>query len=168
MQNEVKGPWWIRKWQTPPSSSCHSLSKVRTNLYRLCFINIYPTGLTFGQILWRGLLYVKISYFNAPAARYTWDSLLLWSFRRKNFCQTLTRVKPLPHVISQYPRAFLVAQTVKNSPAMQETWVRSLGRKIPWRWAWQPTPVFLSVEFHRQRRLEDCSPWGQSQKWLSD
>ena len=130
------------KWQTPPSSFRHSLSKVRTNLYRLCFINIYPTGLTFGQILWRDLLYVKISYFNAPAARYTWDSLLLWSFRRKNFCQTLTRVKPLPHVISRYPRASLVAQMVKNSPAMQETWVRSLGRKIPWRWARNPLQYF--------------------------
>ena len=130
------------KWQTPPSSFRHSLSKVRTNLYRLCFINIYPTGLTFGQILWRDLLYVKISYFNAPAARYTWDSLLLWSFRRKNFCQTLTRVKPLPHVISRYPRASLVAQMVKNSPAMQETWVQSLGRKIPWRWACNPLQYF--------------------------
>ena len=32
---------------------------------------------------------------------------------------------------------------VKNSPAMQETWVPSLGGKIPWRRKWQPTPVFL-------------------------
>ena len=28
----------------------------------------------------------------------------------------------------------LVAQLVKNPSAMQETWVRSLGWKIPWRW----------------------------------
>ena len=28
--------------------------------------------------------------------------------------------------------ASLVAQMVKNSPEMQETWVRSLFRKIPW------------------------------------
>ena len=27
--------------------------------------------------------------------------------------------------------AFLVAQTVKNSPAMPKTWVRSLGREDP-------------------------------------
>ena len=26
---------------------------------------------------------------------------------------------------------------------MQETWVQSLGWKIPWRRKWQPTPVFL-------------------------
>ena len=30
-----------------------------------------------------------------------------------------------------YIRASLVAQTVKNLPAMQETWVRSLGRENP-------------------------------------
>ena len=29
--------------------------------------------------------------------------------------------------------------------------------KIPWRRAWQPTPVFLPGEFHGQRNL---GPWG--------
>ena len=41
----------------------------------------------------------------------------------------------------------LWAQMVKNLPAMQETWVWSLGfKKIPWRREWQPTPVFLPGE----------------------
>ena len=31
----------------------------------------------------------------------------------------------------QYSWAFLVAQLVKNPPAMQETWVRSLGWEDP-------------------------------------
>ena len=39
--------------------------------------------------------------------------------------------------------AYLVAQTVKNLPAMWETWVEN----IPWRRKWQPTPVFLLGEF---------------------
>ena len=39
----------------------------------------------------------------------------------------------------------MVAQTVKNPPAMQEIWVG----KISWRRAWQPTPLFLPGE----------SPW---------
>ena len=53
---------------------------------------------------------------------------------------------------------------VKNLPGMQ----RSLSRrrfdpwvgKIPWRRAWQPTPVFLpnSMEFHGQRSLMGLSP----------
>ena len=52
--------------------------------------------------------------------------------------------------------ASLVAQTVKNLPAMQETWVG----KIQWRNEWQPTPVFLPGEFHGQRSLACYSPWG--------
>ena len=33
--------------------------------------------------------------------------------------------------------ASLVAQMVKNQPAMEETWVPSLGQKIPWSRKWQ-------------------------------
>ena len=32
--------------------------------------------------------------------------------------------------------------------------------KIPWRRAWQPTPVFLTGKFHGQRSLVGYSPWG--------
>jgi len=49
---------------------------------------------------------------------------------------------------------------VKNLPAMQETWVRSLGLKDTPRREWLPTPVFLPGEFHGQRSLESYSPWG--------
>ena len=31
--------------------------------------------------------------------------------------------------------------------------------KIPWKRAWQPTPVFLPGEFHGQRSLVGYSPW---------
>ena len=48
----------------------------------------------------------------------------------------------------------LVAQLVKNLPAVQETWVQSLGQKIPWRREWQLTPVFLPGEFHGERNLQ--------------
>ena len=33
-------------------------------------------------------------------------------------------------------------------------------RKIPWRRAWQPNPVFLPGEFHGQRSLVSYSPQG--------
>ena len=33
-------------------------------------------------------------------------------------------------------------------------------RKIPWRRAWQPIPVFLSGEFHGQRSLVGHGLWG--------
>ena len=32
--------------------------------------------------------------------------------------------------------------------------------KIPWRRKWQPTPIFLPGEAHRQRSLLGYSPWG--------
>ena len=35
--------------------------------------------------------------------------------------------------------------------------------KIPWRRAWQPTPIFLPGESHRQRSLVGYSPWGCKQ-----
>jgi len=48
-------------------------------------------------------------------------------------------------------RAFLIAQLVKNPPAMQETWVRSVGWEDPLEkgTARLPTPVFWPGEFHR-------------------
>ena len=49
----------------------------------------------------------------------------------------------------------LVAQTVKNLPAVQETWVR----KSPWRREWQPTPVFLLGGSQGRRSLVGYSPW---------
>ena len=47
----------------------------------------------------------------------------------------------------------LVAQMVKCLPAMQETWVQSLGQEDPLEKEMQPTPVFLPGKFHGQRRL---------------
>ena len=42
--------------------------------------------------------------------------------------------------------ASLMAQMVKNPPAMLETCARSLGREPSWRRKWLPTPVFLPGE----------------------
>ena len=39
-----------------------------------------------------------------------------------------------------------------------EIWVPSRVWKMPWRRAWQPTPVFFPAEFHEQRSLVGCSP----------
>ena len=55
----------------------------------------------------------------------------------------------------QYSWASLVAQLVKNLPAMQETWVQSLVGKMPWRRERLLTLVFWSGKFH--------SPWGHKE-----
>ena len=45
--------------------------------------------------------------------------------------------------IHMYLQIFLIAQLVKNLPAVQETLVQFLGGKICWRRDRLPTPVFL-------------------------
>ena len=52
--------------------------------------------------------------------------------------------------------ASLVAQLVKNLPAMWETWVLSLVGKIPCRRERLPAPLFWPGEFHGL-----YSPWGR-------
>ena len=65
---------------------------------------------------------------------------------------------------------------VKNPPAMQEVWVRSLAEEDPlekemathssmlaWRRKWQPTPVCLPGEVHGQRCRVGYSPWGRKE-----
>ena len=54
--------------------------------------------------------------------------------------------------------AFLMAQVVKNPPAMQETWVGKI-----WRKAGLSIPVFLPGESHEQRSLMGCSPWSHKE-----
>ena len=46
-----------------------------------------------------------------------------------------------------------MAQRVKRLPAMQETWVRSLGWEDPLKRKWQPTPVLLPGKSQK--------PWGK-------
>ena len=58
--------------------------------------------------------------------------------------------------------ASLVAQMVKNLPAMKETWVQSLGQEDPLEKG-MDTPVFLPREFHGQRNLAGYSPWSHKQ-----
>ena len=40
--------------------------------------------------------------------------------------------------------------------------------KIPWRRAWQPTPVFLPGESHGQRSPVGYSPWGRKESDMTD
>ena len=59
---------------------------------------------------------------------------------------------------------FLVAQMVKNPPAMRETWVG----KIPWRREQLPTPGLWPGEFHGQRSLAGNSPWGGKESDMTE
>ena len=58
----------------------------------------------------------------------------------------------------QYSWVSLMTQLVKNLPAMQETWVQSLGWEDPLEKGKAPTPVFWPGEFHGL-----YSPWGHKE-----
>ena len=106
----------------------------------------------------------------SPPGRLASEPSSYWlpSFSSPCFSTCCSRDQPpnefLPGLLLGNPkelfRASLVAQLVKNPPAMQETWVWSLGWEIPWRREWQPTPVVLPGESHGQRSLESYSPQG--------
>ena len=76
------------------------------------------------------------------------------------------RLRPWKTITYSFNILSQVAQWVKNPPAMQkmqETQVWSLVRKITWRRARQPTPVFLPAESDRQRSLVGYSPQGHKE-----
>ena len=62
----------------------------------------------------------------------------------------------------------MVAQTVKNLPAIQETQFRSLGQEGPLEKGWQLTPVFLPGEFQGQRSLAGYDPWGRKESDVTE
>ena len=60
----------------------------------------------------------------------------------------------------QYSWASLVAQLVKNTPEMQETWVRPLGWEDYLEKGKVTHSSILAWRIHRQRSLVGYSPWG--------
>ena len=58
---------------------------------------------------------------------------------------------------SALTRASLVAQLVKNLPAVRETLVRFLGQEDPWRRDRLPTPVFLGFPGGSAGKESICS-----------
>ena len=52
---------------------------------------------------------------------------------------------------------------------MQEMWVQTIGQKEDhWRRKWQPTPLFVTSKFHRQRSLAVYRPWGHKESDMTE
>ena len=60
-------------------------------------------------------------------------------------------------------RASLVVQVVKNSPAIREIWVRSLGWEDPLEEDMAAHSTILAWGFHEQRSLKGYSLWGHKE-----
>ena len=80
--------------------------------------------------------------------------------QRVNF--TISKLCLSKHVFLKYMpminnQASLIAQLVKNPPAMQETLIRFLGWKICWRRDRLPTPVFLGFPCDSPGKKSACN-----------
>ena len=84
---------------------------------------------------------------------------------------TLTFIKQMPYARAvlnifnggkNIPHKHFPGSTSGKDPTCQcgfDPW----AGKIPWRRAWQPTPVFLPGESHGERSLVGYSPWGHKE-----
>ena len=61
----------------------------------------------------------------------------------------------------------MVKKLPANTGDIRDEGSISVG-KIPWRRAWQPTPVFLPGESHGQRTLAGYSPWGHKESGTTE
>ena len=62
----------------------------------------------------------------------------------------------------------IVAQSVKNLPAVQDTWVQSLGWEDPLEKKMQPSPVSLPRKSHGQKSLVGCSQGGCKESGMTE
>ena len=95
------------------------------------------------------------------------EQFVLWCF--VDICLICVSFPLASHPL-QCSWAYLVAQPVKNLPAMKcgrprfNPWVG----KIPWRREQLLTPVFFPGEFHGQRSLAGYSPWGHRKSDITE
>jgi len=85
--------------------------------------------------------------------QYSWASLVAQPAKNPPAMWTHRTHKITRGTILTPPRGFPCGSAVKNPPAMQKTWVLSLGREDPLEKEIQSTPVFLPGKPHGQRSL---------------
>ena len=92
---------------------------------------------------------------------FAWPNFILWS--KCLYVLKIHVLKGLPWWISgkEY-----TCQCRRSNRLGFDPWVR----KIPWKRAWQPTPVFLPGESHGQRSLSlvSSSPWGRKESGTAE
>ena len=103
-----------------------------------------------------GLISFRIDWLDILVVQLTLKSLL----KHHNLKASILWHSAFFTVQFSHSWASLVAQLVKNPPAMRETRFQSMIRKIPLRRERLPIPVFLPGKFHGQRSLVGYSPWG--------
>ena len=175
--------WFTHLHSCLPHLRCLPKCHIKDNLYKLalppiyCALCLFKALIIMWLIIWFYSLECKhhesragISWYSFPSSwSSAWYSVLLI----KNLEQGIpwrSRVRtPYFHcritgqIPSQGTKGFLGGSAVKTIylQCRRHRFNPWVG-KIPWRRAWQPSPVFLPGESRRQRSLVDYSSWGQT------
>ena len=78
-------------------------------------------------------------------------------------CLHVDHLKLVVCVMGASPVVLVVENLPANAGDIMRPWFDPWVGKIPWRRAWQPTPVSLPRESHGQRSLVGYSPWGRKE-----
>ena len=68
----------------------------------------------------------------------------------------------------EFPGGSVVKNASANAGDTTDSEFSPWVEKIPWRRKWQPIPVFLPRDFHRQRSLVGYSPWGREESDMTE
>ena len=135
---------------TSYSPSTLSLSSSHTNLPtvpRTCLAHFHPRA--FARAV--------------PSAGTPWHGVSRWLISLSPPGYGFQALPEHPHLKFLPAQHSQVALVVKNPPSNKRCGFNSWVRKIPWRRAWQPTPVLLPGESHGQRSPAGYSPWGHQE-----
>ena len=130
---------------------CYAIIRVilRTYFYPLPFINIIPfkindslyhcgylgSNITFQFQFYYVSVNVKVNDDSFETPQKFYPVRIYWQFvlQISTYAQNLkiVQIRQFLKYHQQYVRSSLLAQRVKNLPAMQETWVQSLGQEDP-------------------------------------
>ena len=120
------------------------------------------------QVVTEHQLWVPVSYIKLPLAVY-------FTYSNVYVSVLLSQIVPLslsPAIffllclLQGFPDAVVTKNLPANAGDLRHGFNPWVG-KIPWRRAWQPTPVFLPGESYAQRSLMDYSPWGLKESDIS-
>ena len=104
--------------------------------------------------------YFRCQLFSINQLVYGWASIHRWASSAFIYSNTHLLCTHCFYKQQCFLWASLVAQRVKICLQCRRPCVNPCVRKIPWRREWLPSPVSLPGDFHGQRNLLGCSPWG--------
>ena len=87
-------------------------------------------------------------------------SIILSQDGGKNLCLSECRILSYLDLSSSFPDGASGKEPSYHCRRCKRHVFDPWVRKIPWKRAWQPTPVFFPGESHGQRSLTGYNPWG--------